>query len=460
MEEFIESFMSEESRLWQNMLGMRPGVEVDRMFFSVELSSIFRLYRVVNRGYYWLWYYDGLESEPRIFLALYDQSELLFRYLQQTFSSYEKKNQNLFHFISREKGGKVRFLATENAGEIFEMRRAAFRELSRGHLQMSQFVQDKQKWLSFFAESPLLGSYVMGFVSPEELYAPLAKIQKVFFGVQVFFLALMILSFILLSRLLLLPLAFLQKGLRSLLDGRYDSAVPVKMSDERGVCLNSFNFMNSELKQREKLMPFVAGQVLRLFSADDGSLRDFIQDEACVVFSDIRSFTTISEQQEPEKIVEMLNDYFTIWQSVVEKYDGIIERFIGDAIVVIFFRRFSERYAQDAVNSACEVMQALADFNHQRDLSGLFTIKNGIGVACGEIGFGILGDEKRRHFFAMGEAVKKAEELEAATKKGRFTHIFADSIVAEKLTELDFDFIQVTDLPENLLADEVFELSS
>ena len=72
-----------------------------------------------------------------------------------------------------------------------------------------------------------------------------------------------------------------------------------------------------------------------------------ITDNASSTISDIRSFTTLSEQQSPEEVVEMLNQYFEIWSETVDQYGGIIERFIGDAIQVIFLN-LSKKYSSNS----------------------------------------------------------------------------------------------------------------
>jgi class 3 adenylate cyclase len=416
--------------------------------YRKDLSGQFYFYPLFEGGYYWLWIYDENRENPGVFLAIYESSELIFSYLNQVLGDMETGvviTDDLRHFrlLSREHFGLKRVASSAHADCPMRERREIFGVLAGQILRQVCFELNGYDWFGIAGESELLQNYLAGLMPAAELYAPLKKLWWQFWLVQLFFILLMQFTFFLLHKVLLKPLSALFSGFQDLLNGNYEVNIPGGMADERGVCLQSFNFMAGELREREKLLPFVADQVLRLFSVEDGGFSDCVQGQACVLFSDIRSFTTISEQHEPEKVVEMLNDYFTIWQSVVEKYDGIIERFIGDAVVVIFFRRFSENYVSDAVNAAYDLMRELKVFNRQREISGLFTINNGIGIACGEIGFSVLGNEKRRHFFAMGEPVKKAEELEASTKIAEFTRIFVDQSVIEKCACNDFKFVEV-----------------
>lgn len=416
--------------------------------FRKDLSEQLHYYPLFEGGYYWLWIYDDKSDNPGVFMAAYESIDLLFSYLNQVLTDMESEavitgDLLRFRLLSREKFGKKRVWSSTHEDCPLREHREIFGCLAGQLLRNVGIELHDQDWLAIAGDSELLQNYFVGLVPVAEQYAPLKKLWLLFWLVQVIFILLMQITFFLLHKVLLRPLRALFSGFQELLTGNYGVNIPGNTADERGICLQSFNFMAGELREREKLLPFVADQVLRLFSSEDGSFSDCVQGQACVLFSDIRSFTTISEQHEPEKIVEMLNEYFTLWQSVVEKYDGIIERFIGDAVVVIFFRRFSENYATDAVNAAYDLMQELKVFNRQREISGLFTINNGIGIACGEIGFSVLGNEKRRHFFAMGEPVKKAEELEAGTKRAEFTRIFVDRSVIENCADVNFEFVEV-----------------
>ena len=85
-------------------------------------------------------------------------------------------------------------------------------------------------------------------------------------------------------------------------------------------------------------------------------------------------------------------------------------------------------------------MQALVPFNDERAARGEFTIKNGIGVAHGLISFGVLGDDRKMHFYASGEATQLAEEQEAESKHGKFTHILVDATVKQTLEDI-YNFV-------------------
>ena len=179
---------------------------------------------------------------------------------------------------------------------------------------------------------------------------------------------------------------------------------------------------------------------MALFRDEEGTLQREITDEAVVLFSDIRSFTTLSEQQSPEEVVEMLNQYFEIWSETVDQYGGIIERFIGDAIQVIFFESRVKNTHQTAIECAIKVREKIISWNYERKRAGLFEVRNGIGIASGSIRFTILGNKFKRHFVSQGKPVLHAEELEAISSYGRSSCIISDNRTMKFLmNQYDFE---------------------
>lgn len=191
--------------------------------------------------------------------------------------------------------------------------------------------------------------------------------------------------------------------------------------------------LSESLEEERRLSPFIAKQVLNLFLDEQGNRRYRVQDEAVVLFSDLRSFTTISENEDPEDVVKMLNDYFSLWENVVEQFGGVIERFIGDAIVVVFFKQHSLHYVQNALECALHIRKALKTLNHERESDGLFTIQNGYGLAKSRVEFQVIGNQWKKHFITTGESVELSEELEALSKHGKSTKVFVDDKIKTEM---------------------------
>ena len=164
---------------------------------------------------------------------------------------------------------------------------------------------------------------------------------------------------------------------------------------------------------------------------------------ASVLFSDIRQFTTISEQLGARETVSMLNEYFTDMIEVIFSHKGILDKYIGDAIMALFGAPFpSEDDADNAVLVANEMMRVLRRFNEKRRQQGKAALDIGIGISTGEVVAGNIGSPKRMDYTVIGDTVNLAARLESATKyygvKILFSEFTAGSLKKQwKYRELD-----------------------
>ncbi|MDF1536440.1 MAG: adenylate/guanylate cyclase domain-containing protein [bacterium] len=138
---------------------------------------------------------------------------------------------------------------------------------------------------------------------------------------------------------------------------------------------------------------------------------------ASVLFSDIRSFTTRSEGMTASDVVTMLNEYFTVMVDIVFRYKGILDKYIGDAIMAVFGPPFaSGEDADNSVRAAVGMMRGLADLNRSLRERGMKPLEIGIGINTEEILSGNIGSIRRMDYTVIGDGVNLAARLEGANK--------------------------------------------
>jgi adenylate cyclase len=134
--------------------------------------------------------------------------------------------------------------------------------------------------------------------------------------------------------------------------------------------------------------------------------------EITILFSDIRGFTAMSEKLPPQEVVSMLNEYFEVMVDVVFDHGGILDKFIGDAIMALFGAPFAKGDdATRAVQAAVAMQRKVAEFNQAQLEAGRPAIRAGIGVHTGTVVVGNMGSSKALSYTAIGDGVNLASRL-------------------------------------------------
>jgi adenylate cyclase len=140
--------------------------------------------------------------------------------------------------------------------------------------------------------------------------------------------------------------------------------------------------------------------------------------ECTVLFSDIRDFTTLTEQLGAQGTVALLNEYFTLMVDCIQKEDGMLDKFIGDAIMAAFgIPEGHEDDADRAVRAAIDMIKTLETWNRQRIGEGKLPVNIGIGLNTDSVVSGNIGSKKRMDFTIIGDGVNLASRLESACKQ-------------------------------------------
>ncbi len=233
------------------------------------------------------------------------------------------------------------------------------------------------------------------------------------------------------------PVLQLAEGARKIGEGDYQHRVSVNQPDEMGLLAASFNHMSEGLAERDQVRdllgkvvsPAVAAELLRKDVTLGGEER-----EVTVLFSDVRSFTTMCEALAPQEVLGILNRYFTRMSTIVEAHGGVVDKYVGDAIMALFGAPLANADDADrAMKTALEMCEALDELNAQQQVRGHPTIKAGIGINTDVVIAGNMGSQTRLNYTVIGDGVNLASRLEGLTKTPEYaTRIIISSTTLAK----------------------------
>ncbi|MFA5519076.1 MAG: adenylate/guanylate cyclase domain-containing protein [Spirochaetota bacterium] len=302
--------------------------------------------------------------------------------------------------------------------------------IDNGHTKYKN--EDGEYYLASFKKIGFSGIGIISSVPEDLAMQEVYNIQRRNLYITIIVLNLAILIVYFFSKSLTNPITTLVDATKEIEKGNFAVDIKPVTGDEIGILTESFVEMGKGLDEREKMKEAfgkfvnkeIAEQVLKGEIKLGGERK-----KAAVFFSDIRSFTAISEKLEPEEVVEFLNDYMTRMVKCVNDTHGVVDKYIGDAIMAIWGAPVSRgNDTENSINGALMMRSALLEFNKGRGGDKKPVIKIGSGINTGFLLAGQIGSEERMEYTVIGDTVNLASRIEALNKPfGTDILISADS---------------------------------
>lgn len=233
----------------------------------------------------------------------------------------------------------------------------------------------------------------------------------------------------------------ISKALQTISAGKFDVMLDTSRHDELGQVAEGINDMAQGLALRERIRdlfgrfvnPEVAEHVIREFSGPDNKklCQQGQRKNVAVLMCDIRGFTPFAENMDPEALVTLLNGYFSEMVKAIQSNGGMVDKFIGDAVMAVFgLGEESDEsiICQQAVAAAQEMQTRLVQYNETTSSSDVTAINNGIGIHFGEVIAGYIGSEERLEFTVMGNTVNMAARVEGQCKAPNPAILFTEQV--------------------------------
>ena len=191
--------------------------------------------------------------------------------------------------------------------------------------------------------------------------------------------------------------------------------------NERSGLVFSFEDLSGINKIKSTFKKYVSENIVDELLQNENSLElGGAQNEVCVLFCDIRGFTSLSEKMKPAEVVYLLNSYFEAMIDVVFSHNGTLDKIIGDELMVLYGVPIKgNNDPQNAVNTAMEMFKSLEKFNVRMSEENLPELKIGIGINFGKVVSGNIGSEKQMNYTVIGDAVNLAARLCSHAKSGQ-----------------------------------------
>ncbi len=227
----------------------------------------------------------------------------------------------------------------------------------------------------------------------------------------------------LLATVMVKPIKLLVAGVRAIGEGKFHQRIDIQRRDEIGELTSAFNDMAKGLEEREFIrntfQKFVHKDIVNeLLKNPDKIKVGGERKKVTVLFSDIRGFTPLSENMPPEEVVALLNRHFSSMLPIINKNGGVLDKFMGDAMMITFGAPFPKGDdALMAVKTGLMMKDMRRALNKNREKEGKAPIHMGIGINTGYVVAGNIGSEERMEYTVFGDVVNTAARIEGLSRE-------------------------------------------
>lgn len=250
--------------------------------------------------------------------------------------------------------------------------------------------------------------------------APARELENIVLLISLAALAVATLAALWIARGVSQPVQQLAAHTKLVAAGDYTRHIELPREDEIGQLATAFNHMTAGLAERDRVRdllgkvvsPEIATQLLQSDLQLGGEER-----EVTILFCDLRDFTSFSERLAPAEVLTLLNRYLDRMSTIIEQHGGVIDKYIGDAIMALFGAPVANSKAADkAIAAARDMARALDQLNRELALEGKPALAFGIGINTARVVAGNMGSKTRLNYTVIGDGVNLASRLEGLTK--------------------------------------------
>jgi len=184
--------------------------------------------------------------------------------------------------------------------------------------------------------------------------------------------------------------------------------VVTNMKDELGALAREFNLMVIQIREKTQMQKFVSRAAVKMLSEEKEAKLGGTRRVVTAMFTDIRNFTAVSENQWPEEVVVTLNLYLDLQTKIIHDHGGVVDKFIGDGIMSIFT---GNDMVKNSAEAAVIIQQKVIEMNKERRKQKEIVLEIGIGVATGVAVMGSIGSSDRMDYTAIGDTINLAARL-------------------------------------------------